>query len=126
MKWTRRSFDQLTLDQLYAILALRTDVFVVEQACPYPEIDGKDQASYHLFAEEAGEIVAYLRILPAGLSYKEASIGRVVIRASHRGRGLGRPMMQEAIDYIVQELQESQIKIGAQAHLEDFLSLTGL
>lgn len=125
MKWTLRSFNQLTLDQLYAILALRTDVFVVEQACPYPEIDGKDPASYHLFAEEAGEIVAYLRILPAGLSYEEASIGRVVIRASHRGRGLGRPMMQEAIDYIVQDLQESQIKIGAQAHLEDFYRSLG-
>ncbi|HEL1586477.1 TPA: GNAT family N-acetyltransferase [Streptococcus suis] len=125
MKWSLCSFDQLTLDQLYAILALRTDVFVVEQACPYPEIDGKDPASYHLFAEEAGEMIAYLRILPAGLSYEEASIGRVVIRGSHRGRGLGRPMMQEAIDYIVQDLQESQIKIGAQAHLEDFYRSLG-
>ncbi|HEL2058311.1 TPA: GNAT family N-acetyltransferase [Streptococcus suis] len=125
MKWSLRSFDQLTLDQLYAILALRTDVFVVEQTCPYPEIDGKDQSSYHLFAEEAGEIIAYLRILPAGLSYEEASIGRVVIRASHRGRGLSRTMMQEAIDYIVRELQECQIKIGAQAHLENFYQSLG-
>lgn len=66
-----------------------------------------------------GELVAYLRILPAGLSYDEVSIGRVVIKPSHRGKGLGRPMMEQAINYIVQELKEGQIKIGAQAYLED-------
>lgn len=125
MDWQLKAFDELTLKELYAILALRTDVFVVEQECPYPEVDGKDVQSYHLFAQENGEIVAYLRILPPGLSYDEASIGRVVIRASHRGQGLGRPMMQQAIDYIVRVLKEDRIKIGAQAYLEDFYASLG-
>lgn len=125
MDWQLKAFDELTLKELYAILALRTDVFVVEQECPYPEVDGKDVQSYHLFAQENGEIVAYLRILPSGLSYDEASIGRVVIRASHRGQGLGRPMMQQAIDYIVRVLKEDRIKIGAQAYLEDFYTSLG-
>ncbi|MGT2712362.1 GNAT family N-acetyltransferase [Streptococcus oriscaviae] len=125
MDWQLKAFDELTLKELYAILALRTDVFVVEQECPYPEVDGKDVQSYHLFAQENGEIVAYLRILPPGLSYDEASIGRVVIRASHRGQGLGRPMMQQAIDYIVRVLKEDRIKIGAQAYLEAFYASLG-
>ena len=125
MDWQLKAFDELTLKELYAILALRTDVFVVEQECPYPEVDGKDVQSYHLFAQENGEIVAYLRILPSGLSYDEVSIGRVVIRASHRGQGLGRPMMQQAIDYIVRVLKEDRIKIGAQAYLEDFYASLG-
>lgn len=125
MDWQLKAFDELTLKELYAILALRTDVFVVEQECPYPEVDGKDVQSYHLFAQENGEIVAYLRILPPDLSYDEASIGRVVIRASHRGQGLGRPMMQQAIDYIVRVLKEDRIKIGAQAYLEAFYASLG-
>ncbi len=72
-----------------------------------------------------GELVAYLRILPAGLSYDEVSIGRVVIKPSHRGKGLGRPMMEQAIRYITNEWKERQIKIGAQAHLEKFYSSLG-
>lgn len=74
---------------------------------------------------DEGELVAYLRILPAGLSYDEVSIGRVVIKSSHRGKGLGRSMMEQAIRYITNEWKESQIKIGAQAHLEKFYSSLG-
>ncbi|MBO4112619.1 MULTISPECIES: GNAT family N-acetyltransferase [Streptococcus] len=125
MQWEIKAFDQLSLQELYGILTLRVDVFVVEQACPYPEVDGKDPNCLHLLGTDEGELVAYLRILPAGLSYDEVSIGRVVIKSSHRGKGLGRPMMEQAIHFITNEWKESQIKIGAQAHLEKFYSSLG-
>ncbi|WP_421433548.1 GNAT family N-acetyltransferase [Streptococcus suis] len=125
MQWEIKAFDQLSLQEVYSILTLRVDVFVVEQACPYPEVDGKDPNCLHLLGMDNGELVAYLRILPAGLSYDEVSIGRVVIKSSHRGKGLGRPMMEQAIHFITNEWKESQIKIGAQAHLEKFYSSLG-
>ena len=125
MHWEIKAFDQLSLQELYTILTLRTNVFVVEQACPYPEVDGKDPNCLHLLGTINGELVAYLRILPAGLSYEEVSIGRVVIKQSHRGKGLGRPMMEQAIHYITNEWKESQIKIGAQASLEKFYQSLG-
>ncbi|MBO4107075.1 GNAT family N-acetyltransferase [Streptococcus suis] len=125
MQWEIKAFDQLSLQELYTILTLRTNVFVVEQACPYPEVDGKDPKSLHILGTDNGELVAYLRILPAGLSYDVVSIGRVVIKPSHRGRGLGRPMMEKAIHYITNEWKESQIKIGAQAYLEKFYQSLG-
>ncbi|WP_421410278.1 GNAT family N-acetyltransferase [Streptococcus suis] len=125
MQWEIKAFDQLSLQELYGILTLRVDVSVVEQACPYPEVDGKDPNCLHLLGTDEEELVAYLRILPAGLSYDEVSIGRVVIKSSHRGKGLGRPMMEQAIHFITNEWKESQIKIGAQAHLEKFYSSLG-
>ncbi|MFZ2951914.1 MAG: GNAT family N-acetyltransferase [Streptococcus suis] len=120
MQWEIKAFDQLSLQELYTILTLRTNAFVVEQACPYPELDGKDPNCLHLLGTINGELVAYLRILPAGLRYDEVSIGRVVVKPSHRGKGLGRLMMEQAIHCITNEWKESQIKIGAQAYLEKF------
>ena len=125
MQWEIKAFDQLSLQELYTILTLRTNIFVVEQACPYPEVDGKDPNCLHLLGTINGELVAYLRILPAGLRYDEVSIGRVVIKPSHRGKGLGRLMMEQAIHCITNEWKESQIKIGAQAYLEKFYQSLG-
>ena len=125
MHWEIKAFDQLSLQELYTILTLRTNVFVVEQACPYPEVDGKDPNCLHLLGTINGELVAYLRILPAGLRYDKVSIGRVVIKPSHRGKGLGRPMMEQAIHCITNEWKESQIIIGAQAYLEKFYQSLG-
>lgn len=125
MQWEIKAFDQLSLQELYTILTLRTNVFVVEQACPYPELDGKDPNCLHLLGTINGELVAYLRILPAALRYDEVSIGRVVIKPSHRGKGLGRLMMEQAIHCITNEWKESQIKIGAQAYLEKFYQSLG-
>lgn len=125
MQWEIKAFDQLSLQELYTMLTLRTNVFVVEQACPYPEVDGKDPNCLHLLGTINGELVAYLRILPAGLIYDEVSIGRVVIKPSHRGKGLGRLMMEQAIHCITNEWKESQIKIGAQAYLEKFYQSLG-
>ena len=125
MHWEIKAFDQLSLQELYTILTLRTNVFVVEQACPYPDLDGKDPNCLHLLGTINGELVAYLRILPAGLRYDKVSIGRVVIKPSHRGKGLGRLMMEQAIHCITNEWKESQIKIGAQAYLEKFYQSLG-
>ena len=125
MQWEIKAFDQLSLQELYTILTMRTNVFVVEQACPYPELDGKDPNCLHLLGTINGELVAYLRILPAGLRYDEVSIGRVVVKPSHRGKGLGRLMMEQAIYCITNEWKESQIKIGAQAYLEKFYQSLG-
>lgn len=125
MQWEIKAFDQLSLQELYTILTLRTNVFVVEQACPYPELDGKDPNCLHLLGTINGELVAYLRILPAGLRYDEVSIGRVVVKPSHRGKGLGRLMMEQAIHCITNVWKESQIKIGAQAYLEKFYQSLG-
>lgn len=125
MQWEIKAFDQLSLQELYTILTLRTNVFVVEQACPYPEVDGKDPNCLHLLGTINGELVAYLRILPAGLRYDKVSIGRVVIKPSHRGKGLGRLMMEQAIHCITNEWKESQIIIGAQAYLEKFYQSLG-
>ena len=125
MQWEIKAFDQLSLQELYTILTLRTNVFVIEQACPYPEVDGKDPNCLHLLGTINGELVAYLRILPAGLRYDEVSIGRVVVKPIHRGKGLGRLMMEQAIHCITNEWKESQIKIGAQAYLEKFYQSLG-
>lgn len=125
MNWEIKAFDQLSLQELYSILTLRTDVFVVEQNCAYPEVDGKDPDCLHLLGTEDGQLVAYLRILPADLSYPEPSIGRVVVKKSHRGKGLARPLMRGAIGWILKVWQEESIKIGAQAHLQDFYQSLG-
>ena len=80
MKLTVKGFAELTVTELYEILRLRVDVFVVEQQCPYPEIDGKDPAAVHLFLQDGAGIHAYLRLLPPGVSFDTGSLGRVVVR----------------------------------------------
>lgn len=125
MHFQCKQFEELTTTELYAILQVRTDVFVVEQACPYPEVDGKDQYCLHLFWEVEGEIAAYCRLLPPGISYKQASIGRVLVHSAHRGKGLAQKMMQLAIETIEKEMAETTIKIQAQAYLEAFYQRFG-
>lgn len=125
MEWSIKKFQELTVEELYAILQLRTDIFVVEQECPYPEVDGRDQASHHLCAIEEGQLIAYARILLPGVSFSEASIGRVLVAKSHRGKGLGYPLIEKAITFIRDELEQSRIKISAQAHLQKFYENCG-
>ena len=120
MEWHDRSFGELTTAELYAIVALRERVFVVEQRCAYLDADGHDLHARHLWAARAGAPVAYLRALPAGVKYAEASIGRVIVDASARGTGLGRELMRRGIS-----LCEGPIRIGAQAHLEQFYQQLG-
>ena len=125
MNWKIKKFNELNAEEIYKILALRNEIFIVEQECPYLDCDGKDFNSYHLFAKENGEIVAYLRILEKGVSYDEISIGRVSVKQSYRGRGISREMMLKAIDFIENNLFENTIKIQAQAYLLKFYSSLG-
>jgi len=121
MKWQIKRFDALLPSEVYEILRLRNEVFIVEQKCPYQDIDQKDQFSYHLFAKnEQGQIVAYLRILDKGQTFDDLSIGRVIVRKAERGTGLAKPMMLTAIEFIENTLSEHQIRISAQAHLQNF------
>lgn len=125
MNFKLKNFEQLTNTELYNILKERTAVFVVEQNCPYPEVDGKDLQSYHLYKEENGEIIAYLRILPPGVSYKELSIGRVLVKKEHRGQHLAHQLMEHALQFIQNELNETTVKIQAQEYLRDFYGSFG-
>lgn len=125
MEWTIKLFKELDVDELYTILYLRTAVFVVEQECPYQEVDHKDQVSYHLFGQDNGEIVAYARILPAGISFPEASIGRVLVAKSHRGQGLAQQLMARSLAFLVEEQGEKRIQLSGQTYLEDFYKSFG-
>lgn len=125
MNWKIKKFNELNIEEIYKILALRNEVFIVEQECAYLDCDDKDLNSYHLFLRENGEIVSYLRILEKGVSYDEISIGRVAVKKSYRGKGISRKMMQKAIEFIENNLSENTIKIQAQAYLLDFYSSLG-
>lgn len=125
MNWKIKKFNELNVEEIYKILALRNEVFIVEQECPYLDCDDKDLNSYHLFSEENGEIVAYLRILEKGVSYDEISIGRVAVKKIRRGKGISRKMMLKAIEFIENNLSEDTIKIQAQAYLLNFYSSLG-
>ena len=119
--WHDRAFAELTLAELYAIIALREQVFVVEQACAYLDADGLDPVSRHLWAARGDAIAAYLRIVPAGAKFAEPSIGRVIVAPGERGTGLGRALMARGIAAV----GGGPIRIGAQAHLERFYGELG-
>ncbi|MDH8678196.1 GNAT family N-acetyltransferase [Fusibacter bizertensis] len=126
MKWFTKPFEELDIYTLYNIIALRIDVFILEQTCLYPELDYKDQSSLHLYAmDEQSNIKAYLRILPPGVSYAEVSIGRVVVSPAARGTQLGRDLMQRAIKQINDVYGKVPIRISAQAYLESFYTSLG-
>jgi ElaA protein len=125
MNWSIKKFKELNVEELYKILALRNEVFIVEQKCAYLDCDSKDKNSYHLFAKKNGEIIAYLRILEKGVSYDETSIGRVTVSKNYRGKGISRDMMIKAIDFIEHNLNENEIKIQAQSYLLNFYKSLG-
>lgn len=125
MDWHIKKFSELTAYELYDILKLRSEVFVVEQNCIYQDIDSNDKLSYHLFLEDKEEIIAYLRVLPKGVSYPEASIGRVLTKADCRKKGLSREMVNRAISFIVNTLEEKEIRISAQSYLLGFYNSLG-
>ncbi len=121
MNWHIKSFTDLDLHDLYYILQLRAEVFVVEQNCPYQDIDDKDQKAIHMWcSNDEGKIVAYCRLLPSGVTYTEPSIGRVVSAPSIRNTGSGRLLMEKAINYMLSELHHTSIRISAQLYLEKF------
>ncbi len=128
LQWQLCRFADLSPDDLYDLLRLRAEVFVVEQRCAYLDLDDKDRdpAARHLLGRVlrqaqdergAGTLAAYLRLLPPGLSYPEASFGRVVTASAFRGRGLGDELVRVALQHLAQLWPSSGIRIGAQAHL---------
>ncbi len=118
--WLLKKFQELTPYQLYAALQLRNQVFVVEQNCVFQDADDKDQNAFHLLGFENNNLVAYTRILPAGVVYQEASIGRVVTAPAVRGSGAGRLLMAQSINYLYELFGSIPIKIGAQLYLKKF------
>ncbi len=128
MKWQVKKFDQLDTGELYELLKLRVDVFVVEQNCPYPEIDEKDrhEETRHLLGKDQKDrIVAYLRILPKGLSFEQISIGRVVVAPDYRDKGISHEMIKTALGTIETVWPGELIKIGAQVYLKNFYEIYG-
>lgn len=125
--WTLKTFPELTLDELYALLRLRNEVFIVEQDCPFPDLDGKDQLCHHLlgFSEEYGSLAAYTRIVPPGVIYERASIGRVATALGVRRYGLGRELMRRSIAAVGDLHGPASIQIGAQLYLQKFYESFG-
>ena len=124
LQWRWRHFDLFTAREWHEVLALRAEVFVVEQDCPYQDPDHKDPLCWHLELLEGAALLGTLRALPPGVSYEESSIGRVVIAPSARGRQLGREMMVRAIAFN-QSLWPTGIRISGQAYLESFYQSLG-
>ena len=125
LHWIIKKFDELTPAELYAIIQLRNEVFVVEQNCVYQDADNKDQKCFHFMGWGGATLVAYTRIIPQGISYTEASIGRVVSSPKYRGTGAGRELMQRSIDNTFKLFNCSSIKIGAQLYLKKFYETLG-
>jgi ElaA protein len=120
ISWKFAAFDALSLTELYDLLQLRSEVFVVEQACVFQDMDGTDAEAMHLLGTSGGQLMAYARCFAAGIKFSEASIGRVITRSDLRGSGAGHVLMRQAIDSVVQQWGPQAIRIGAQARLEHF------
>ena len=120
-----KSFKELTTKDVYAVLQLRSEIFVVEQNCVYQDIDGKDFKAFHVLGYKDNNLVAYTRIFKPGDYFKEASIGRVVVKKSERKHKYGYVIMQESIAAVKEHLQETTIKISAQKYLLKFYNNLG-
>lgn len=126
MKINIKHFSALSAKEFHDILQLRIDVFVVEQNCPYPELDGKDLDAYHFIGNnKEGETVATCRILPKGISYSELSIGRFATAKKIRQEGLGLEMMEEVLKFMEVQFGKEAIRISAQKYLVNFYSKFG-
>ena len=125
MNWILKSFAELTPDELYRILQLRNEVFIVEQNCPYQDLDNKDLKSWHLMGIEEDRLIAYSRLLAPGISYSESSIGRIVSSPSVRKTGMGKKLVEESIRQINNLFKTDSIRIGAQLYLKLFYESFG-
>ena len=124
-EWQTLAFADLSNEQLYQILQLRQKIFVVEQDCAYLDLDDKDQRAMHMLCHENGQLKAYQRCLPPGVSYPESSMGRIVVVRSQRGRQLGAMLVQKGIEYNLEHWPDTDICISAQAHLQEFYARLG-
>jgi len=120
IEWRYLAFEELTVAELYAVLQLRSEVFVVEQACIFQDMDGADAQAMHLLGSLRGALVAYARCFDAGIKFAEASIGRIVISPGLRGSGAGHALVEKAIACLYVPSGAPAIRIGAQDRLSDF------
>ncbi|SFT34684.1 ElaA protein [Lishizhenia tianjinensis] len=126
MKIEIKKWEELSPLALHDLIALRINIFVVEQNCPYPELDGKDLLADHLVIHnETKQLIGTARILAPGVSYKEVSIGRVAIAESERGKAIGHELMRAALDFIGQKYGKVAVKISAQEHLQNYYQQHG-
>ncbi|MEO5775531.1 MAG: GNAT family N-acetyltransferase [Flavobacterium sp.] len=125
LEWKIKRFEALTATELYNLLQLRSEVFVVEQNCVYQDIDHKDQKALHLIGEDEGITVAYARLFKPKDYFEEASIGRVVVKPTYRDKKLGHILMREAIYYVKHQIGETKITISAQLYLKNFYESHG-
>tara|TARA_B100000902_G_C27219625_1_gene868907 strand:- start:329 stop:787 length:459 start_codon:yes stop_codon:yes gene_type:complete len=117
-KW--KTFEQLTKDELYALLNLRQEVFIVEQECPYNDLDYSDQDAFHLLAFHEKRLIGYLRAFVPGIKYNESSIGRIITIIEHRKKGIGKKMVNEGISFLLNQYPNNDIVISAQHRLINF------
>lgn len=123
--WTFRGFGELTNAELYAILKLRSEVFVVEQNCVFLDMDDKDQYCHHVMGRTGDRLLGYSRIVPPGISYAESSIGRIVSSPAARRSGIGRELLRVSIDVLYRLHGKRDIRIGAQYYLREFYESFG-
>lgn len=123
MELVIKHFNELANGELYDILKARVDVFVVEQKCPYPEIDGKDKDAYHMVLRDEHGIAAYLRVLKSGVSFPEPALGRIL--TTRRGEGLGARIVSEGIKFAEEKLGAEKIRIEAQVYARGFYEKLG-
>ncbi len=119
-QWLIKPFAELTASELYAILQLRNEVFIIEQNCVYQDLDNKDPHCHHLMGWQGDKLVAYTRLLPTGLAFDHPSIGRVVSSPAYRGTGAGKELMTRSIDACYALFGKEPIRIGAQLYLKKF------
>lgn len=120
-----KTFDQLSIHELYKFLKLRVDVFVVEQNCPYPDVDDKDQEALHIFYRKNDKIIAYARGFNAGIYHDKASLGRFIIQENFRGKNLGHKLVDESLNAIYEHYGKQPVHISAQQHLTGFYEQHG-
>ena len=125
IKWLCTEFGSLSTSELYKILQLRNAVFIVEQNCPYQDMDNKDLECFHLCGWDGDILTAYTRLLPAGISFNEVSIGRVVTEPSKRKEGIGKALMEISIAKCYEIFGKQSIRIGAQLYLKKFYEAFG-
>ena len=125
IQWKIKPFNALSIDELYSLLRLRSEVFVVEQNCVYQDLDGKDEKALHLIGIFEDKIVAYTRLFKANDYFENASIGRVVIDQNYRDRKWGHELMQQSIAGIKKHFGETKITISAQLYLQKFYESQG-
>lgn len=125
LKFEIKLFKTLSLDELYQILQLRSDVFVVEQNCVYQDIDGKDSKALHVLGTYNGVLVAYARLFAPGAYFEEASVGRVIVKQVYRDKKWGHDLIRESIQGIAEQFGQTKITISAQLYLQKFYESHG-